>query len=182
MNKKNIFVFHNGFKRGVITFDCRLRIEAARQVALENSAAIVCFVGGGGISGAQDMKKFWRENYPELTNELFQLGKASNTAGSVGEIAEYVLNYQEEKEIILISSSYHIKRIEFFAKRYGMHASIVAAENILETTREFKDEVRKYRNSFQYFWKLVMEKIAILYVMGDPDQKMVKLWREYRRD
>ncbi|MDD5463971.1 MAG: ElyC/SanA/YdcF family protein [Candidatus Moranbacteria bacterium] len=184
MREKIIFVFHNGQKSGELTYDCKLRIKAARQIALENPTAKICFVGGGEIKGASEMKKFWQENYSELSNELLILEKANNTADGIKEIIEYISNYKykEENEIILISNLYHIKRIEFFAKSYGLEASFIAAEDILIIADDFNDEIKKYRNSFVYYWKLLLEKIAMFYIAVDSDQKMVKLWREYVRN
>ncbi len=182
MREKIIFVFHNGQKSGELTYDCKLRIRAARQIALENPTAKICFVGGGGIAGASEMQKFWQENYPELTNELCQLEKANNTADGVREIADYVLNHKKEEiEIILISSSYHIKRIKLFAERYCLKVSFIAAEDILIVTNDFSEEIKKYRDSFSYSWKIILEKIAMFYTIVDSNQKMVKLWRKYVR-
>jgi len=177
----HIFVFHNGQKRDEITYACGLRIEAASQVARENPDASVCFVGGGGITGSKDMKNFWKKNYSELPNQLSVLEKANNTSDAVKEIAEYVKNQPAKDEVVLISSAYHARRIGICAKRCGLEAEIVAAEDILRKDNKFTEEINAYCTSFVYSSKRLMECMIITYDRVDPEQKMVRRWREYRR-
>jgi len=182
MIRKLIYVFHNWHSRGEITLDCRLRIEAAKQVALKNPDAIVFFVGGCGISGASDMEKFWQENEPKLPNKLCLLDKANNTADAVSDIIENASSYEGEKELILISNAYHAKRIEFFAKLNDLNAIIFTAEDILEKTDKFNSKVRIYKSSLIYKLKIIADQIVLAYAyIFDHRQQMVKLWRKFIR-
>lgn len=179
---KLIYIFHNGHERGEITLDCRLRIEAARVLALKESEADIFFVGGFGISGAKDMQKFWQEHCTKLPNKLHTLEKANNTADAVKEISESALNFKEKKEVLLISSAYHIKRIAYFAKINSLDAEIIAAEDILDKMDKFSLEVMIYRNSFKYKLKNMADEVILFYASSiDHGQRMVKIWRKYTR-
>lgn len=185
MKKKIVFVFHNGLEGEIITYDCSLRLKAASILASKDSGVELGFVGGGGLkpeAGTVSMQKFWQKTYPNLANQLLLLEKSNNTADSVCEIAEYISSHKEEKEVVLVSSAYHIARIKFFAKCYGLSATFIAAEDVLALMEEFDSEIKKYRNSVGYAWKIMKEKIAMFYIVADCDQKMVRLWRKYVRN
>ena len=182
MRGKLIYVFHNGHKRNEITLDCSLRIAAAENIAQKDPAAIIFFVGGRGISGAKEMQSFWRENYPNLSNETRLLENANNTADAVKDIMNDLLDHEEEKEVVLISSSYHTGRISFFATLNGLKANIIAAEDVLLNDDEFRLKVMTYRNSFIYKLKIIVDRLVLLYAtMIDHSQKTVKVWRNWTR-
>lgn len=182
MTRKLIYVFHNGHKRGTVTRDCRLRMEAARSLASGNPDALVFFVGGNGISGGKDMEKYWVSGRPELPNVPRLLDQANNTADAVLEIIQSVKENGNGRETVLISSAYHVGRISFFAHRNGLDADIVSAEGLLEHSETFVSEVRRYRNSFTYRLKIAADRLILVYAyLFDRGQVSVRFWRRLSR-
>lgn len=182
MKKKIIFVLHNGHHVDELSYDCEIRLRAASLMARKNQDAAVCFVGGGGISGSAVMKNFWKRGYPELKNRLEIMSKINNTADAFKRIAEYVADLAEGGKVSIISSAYHVRRMRFFKKKFGLKADIVAAEDVLMTDKKFKKEIEGYRNSSIYHLKRIAEFFISIYASLDQNQKLVRIFRGYIRN
>lgn len=165
-----------------MTRDCRLRMEAARLIASGNPDALVFFVGGNGVSGGKDTERYWMGCKPALPNMPRLLDQANNTADAVLDIRQSISENEEEKEIILISSAYHVMRISYFANRNRLAADILSAEDILEHSEAFGSEVNRYRNSLTYKLKMIADRLVFIYAYSlDQGQILVRFWRRLSR-
>lgn len=173
-------LFHVGKKKNEITEDSRLRLLAGAELAKENEKALVLFVGGGGlaVSGAELLKRFWVENFPEIKNEYFLLNSSNNTFENLKEVQSFLAKKNIYfSEVNIISSLYHQKRLQKIASKLNSKVIILAAEEILIAKNEQSDEVKKYLNSIEYKRKILLECILRAYLFLDSKQKMVHIWR-----
>ena len=173
-------LFHIGKKKNEITRDSRLRLLAGAELAKENKEAQVLFVGGGGlaVSGAELLKRFWVENFPEIKNEYFVLNSSNNTFDNLKEVQSFLAKKNVFlSEIDIVSSSYHKKRLQKIASKLRLKVTIFSAEEILIAKNKQSDEVRKYLTSTEYKRKLFIEWILGFYLLLDSKQKMIRAWR-----
>jgi hypothetical protein len=185
MEKKIIGVFHQGFKGDQITHDLHLRLLAAGVLAKQNSDCVICFLGGGKLkptAGSQTMCEFWKKQYPRLPNTLTVLDNANNTAGILKEVARSAKR-ESSTEIILVSNTYHKKRISLLAAKYLPSAEIISAEKVLLDNKIDVKETKRYLKSLEYKIKEAKEFFIRFFLRLDPEQKMIEKWRTlYRKN
>lgn len=178
MEKKYIFVLHNGHASGDITKDCKIRLGAAAEVALEDDT--VCFVGGGGLepeSGSITMQKCWNASNGKTDNTA-ALENSNNTAQSIREIVEYL----NEKQIsfgdaVIVSSQYHCGRIRLLCK--DVPINVVPAENVL--LKRGQKGIKEYLRSWEYQKKRLLEALAAVYTMLDREERIIQKIRKIQR-
>lgn len=179
-------LFHVGKNKNEITEDSRLRLLAGAELAKENEEALVLLAGGGGlaVSGAELLKKFWVENFPEVKNEYFVLNSSNNTFDNLKEMQDFLIKKCISfSKVNIISSLYHKKRLQKIASKLNLKIMILAAEEILIARNEQSGEVKKYLNSIEYRKKNLLEWVLRSYLLLDSKQRMIRVWRwfNYRK-
>jgi len=125
-------LFHNG-QGNPISDECRERLLAARKILASEDVTSVtlAFVGGGGLhpSGAERLARFQADmpNFSPQTRVVV-LGNSSTTVSNIEEISEYSRTVQE-KSVVLVTHSYHAKRIGKILRSKRLPWEIVTVES-----------------------------------------------------
>ena len=175
-------LFHVGKNKNEISQDLKLRLLAGAELVKENSEATVLLIGGNGleISGAEMMKNFWVKNFPKIKNDFFVLNSSNNTFDNLREVKNFL---KENKihflGINIISSAYHVKRLQKIINNINLQAEVLSAEGILISKNIQTEEIKKYLNSTIYKRKIFLENIFQFYLFLDSKQKMIRIWRRF---
>ncbi len=182
---KEIYVlFHGEPYHEELSFDARLRGLAALEVAETHPDANIYFVGGGvdgegRNSGSEKLYQYLLKREPEMAERMKVLGLSNNTAANLEEILSAS---NEGGAKLVISSEYHLNRIEELMRTHGLEANTIPAEAIVEKrSKHHATFVEKYMHSPEYKKKEFVDKLGLLYIKFDPDQKLVEFLRKYQR-
>lgn len=189
---KEIYVLFHGDPSGEkLSYDAKIRGLAALELARNYPDASINFVGGGvtsedEMSGSKQLYDYLLKRDEKLENRMKVLGISNNTAGNIEEILS-ALNSNEDQDqkegIALISSEYHVSRIKAIMATHNLDASVIPAEKIVrERSDRHKLFIDQYTSSPNYMEKKIIDKIGLLYIKIDPNQKLVEMLRTYRRD
>jgi len=91
-----------------------------------------------------------------MSKELIELNNCSSTFGNIREIYKYTKN-KNFKEILIISNSYHLKRIEFILRNYELDWKTESAEKILGI-KPNKGFIETPKFIINYFYCLICNK------------------------
>lgn len=179
-----IFVLFHFRKKGELSYDTRLRMDAAAHIFQRSvrSNKKVIFVGGGGLrpSGAQRMSDYWQKMYHwQLADvQTILLETSNSTYSNVEEIKKFIQEKGIQK-ITLLTNHYHVDRVRQELQRYNLAATVVSAEDILLKKQERERDVQQYMVSYPYHFNMVKEKL-ILFVMNKKVMNIIRKWREFR--
>ena len=120
-SNKFIFILFNAGRRGELTNDCRLRIDAGRRLHGQ-----LCYVG----RDTKIMKKYFDGIHVE------ELNNCHDTIGNIREIKRFIEDKNNGKEnsmeAIIVSNFYHLRRIELILNKFNLPAKLISAEEILK--------------------------------------------------
>jgi len=133
----NIYVLHNGHEYGVLTLDCEKRLLAAgKYISTLPDDKKIFFVGGCGLNSGRIMVEYWKRKFPEINKNPTILGKSKTTYGNLKEIKQS-LEFSSVKSFVVITSDYHVKRVEDTIKRLSISnkCRVLSAEDSLGLKR-----------------------------------------------
>lgn len=124
-SNKFIFILFNAGRRGELTDDCRLRIDAGKQLLGQ-----LCYVG----RDTKIMKKYFGNIHIE------ELNNCHDTVGNIREIKQFIEDKNNGKENLteatIVSNFYHLRRIELILNKFNLPAKLISAEEILKKRKK----------------------------------------------
>ena len=88
----------------------------------------------------------------------------------------YLEKQNNALDISIISNAYHLKRIQFFIKKYTLHYKVMVAEEILVENGK-QQEIQVYLKSVGYKFQVLREFLLRGYAFFDQNQRLAQLWR-----
>jgi hypothetical protein len=136
--------------------------------------------GEGRNSGSEKLYEYVCKRAPLMAPRMQVLGLSNNTAANLAEILS-----EPEKNTggrLIISSEYHLNRIEELMRTHGLEAHTIPAEVIVsQRSSHHESFVQRYMSSPGYKTKEIVDKLGLLYIRLDPDQKLVEILRKHQR-
>lgn len=175
-------LFNVGKDKSKLSKDSKIRLLAGAELAKGNDNALIFFVGGNGlkISGAEMMDNFWKKEFSVIKNRRFILSSSNSTLDNIKEVQVFLSErHISFSGIDIISSAYHVRRLQGIIENLSFGATVLSAENILILKNVMTKELGKYLNSRIYKKKILLEKILWLYLFIDPKQKIISFWRRF---
>lgn len=175
-----------------LSMDAKIRSLAALELLKRNKGAKIYFVGGKTEQEKQKavserMADYFLKRAAEVGSlsdegdgvQVEILNKSNNTAGNIEEIIDTL---EPAKRSVVLSNEYHLNRINEIMKHYNLGSEVFSAEEALrKRSRHHNKFVERYEDSWEYLKKEATDKLMLLYVKLDPEQKIVKKWRTYSR-
>lgn len=137
-----VCVLFNAGRKDELTSECRLRIKAG--LTIEN--ATLCLVG----------EKTWLMKTICSDRFIIELNNCSDTIGNIREIEKFA-RQEGFHDILIISSSYHLRRIKLLLNIIGLEADVRAAEDIMGVKKAIS-----FTEPLIYFATLIFWKLRII--------------------
>jgi len=180
-----LFVLGKGEPDKALNRDAKMRCMAARMFLKHYGLMRVYFVGGKperkeNTPVSVKMKEYFDSlmGYPSISEALCE---SNNSFGNVQEIIDIA---GRKNSIRILANKYQIPRfIKIFLKLGVNRNQIIpiSAEEMLMRDPKNIEEITKYRNSFKYKLRIVLEKMLTLWMIFDPEYRIITAWRKIRR-
>lgn len=186
-NTDAVFVLaHGNPPEDKLTMEARWRTLATIEASKINPDLRIAFVGGHVEkfeTTSEQMGKYFLVRAEKKSEEIAILDKSNNTVGNIKEIVDYLKDYPELLKVGILSSKSHLERVCEILKNLEQQYELIPFEPLVEKRSERHENLlEKYKDSWDYNKLKLIDRIMMVYLKLDPEQKFVAKFRKWSRD